>query len=36
MTRLPRTEPEIAPLALVVAQGLREAAEDFPKPRGCR
>ena len=32
MARFPQTEPEIAALALVVAQGLREAAEDFPAP----
>jgi len=32
MSRFPQTEPEIAALALVVAQGLREAAEDFPAP----
>lgn len=32
MARFPQTEPEIAALALVVTQGLREAAEDFPAP----
>ena len=30
--RFPQTEPEIAALALVVAQGLGQAAEDFPSP----
>ena len=32
MPRFPRNEPELAALALVVAQGLREAPEDFPAP----
>jgi hypothetical protein len=33
MSRFPRTEPEIAALALKVAEGLGQAAEDFPAPR---
>jgi len=32
MARFPQTEPEIAALALLIAQGLREAAQDFPAP----
>ena len=32
MTRFPRTEPEIAALALRVVQGLRQATEAFPAP----
>jgi hypothetical protein len=32
MARFPKSEPEIAALAHVVVQGLREAAEDFPAP----
>ena len=32
MARFPQTEPEIAALAHVVAQGLKEAVEDFPAP----
>ena len=32
MRRLPRAEPEIAALTLVVTQGLGQAAEDFPTP----
>ena len=32
MARFPQTEPEIAALALVVVQGLRQAAADFPTP----
>ncbi len=32
MSRFPRSEPEIATLALLVTQGLGQAAEDFPAP----
>jgi hypothetical protein len=32
MATFPRTEPEIAALALVVKDGLAQAAEDFPAP----
>lgn len=32
MGRFPRTEPEIAALALRVAEGLLNAAEDYPSP----
>ncbi len=32
MPRFPRTEPEIAAFAHVMAQGLGQAAEDFPTP----
>lgn len=32
MARFPQTEPEIAALALLMVQGLSEAAEDFPQP----
>jgi len=32
MARFPQTEPEIAALALVAVQGLRQAADDFPAP----
>ena len=32
MPRFPRTEPEIAALAVVVTQGLVDAPEDFPTP----
>jgi hypothetical protein len=32
MPRFPRTEPEIAALAHVMAQGLGQASEDFPTP----
>lgn len=32
MSRFPRTEPEIAALALLVTEGLGQAAEDFPAP----
>ena len=32
MARFPQAEPEIAALALVVVQGLRQAATDFPSP----
>ena len=32
MPRFPQTEPEIAALAVVVAQGLSEAVDDFPAP----
>jgi hypothetical protein len=31
ITRFPRTEPEIIALALVVVQGLREAASSTPR-----
>ena len=30
--QFPRTEAEIVALAVVVAQGLEQAAEDFPAP----
>jgi hypothetical protein len=32
MSRFPRSEPEIAALALVVTQGLTQASDDFPTP----
>ena len=32
MSRFPRTEPEIAAHAMLVTQGLGQAAEDFPAP----
>lgn len=32
MSRFPKTEPEIAALALLVVQGLGQAAEDLPSP----
>ena len=32
MARFPETEPEIAALAVLLVQGLREAAADFPAP----
>jgi len=32
MPRFPRSEPDIAALALVVTQGLAQASEDFPTP----
>ena len=32
MARFPRTEPEIAALALLVTEGLAQAPEDFPTP----
>lgn len=32
MGRFPRTEPEIAALALQIVDGLTQAAEDFPSP----
>jgi len=32
MPRFPRSEPEIAALALVVTQGLTQASDDFPTP----
>jgi hypothetical protein len=32
MPRFPRTEAEVAALAVVVTQGLREGADDFPAP----
>ena len=32
MPRFPRTEPEIAALALLVTQGLGQASDDFPTP----
>ena len=32
MSRFPRTEPEIAALALLVTPGLGQAADDFPAP----
>ncbi|MEE8193629.1 MAG: hypothetical protein V3T74_12855 [Gemmatimonadales bacterium] len=32
MPRFPRSEPEIAALALVVSEGLAQAQEDFPTP----
>ena len=32
MPRFPRSEPDIAALALVVTQGLAQAPEDFPAP----
>ncbi len=32
MARFPDTEPEIAALAALVAEGLEQAAEDFPTP----
>ena len=32
MARFPQTEPEIAALALLIAQGLNGASEDFPTP----
>jgi hypothetical protein len=32
MPRFPRSEPDIAALALVVTQGLGQASEDFPTP----
>ena len=32
MSRFPRSEPDIAALALVVTQGLGQASDDFPTP----
>ena len=32
MPRFPRTEPEIAALALLVTEGLAQMLEDFPTP----
>jgi len=32
MPRFPQAEPEIAALAALVAEGLEQAAEDFPTP----
>ena len=32
MARFPIAEPEIAALAALVAEGLEQAAEDFPTP----